>query len=126
MISGNDIVLLRRDDIPTIDWPGRVDLPGGARDGNEDPWTCAQREAKEEVNLTLPESAPDWAVAFDGDHGPAWFFVLRVAEGVGARLRLGDEGQACWTEPVEAYLDRTDAIPAHQIRLREWWNTRKG
>ena len=53
------LLVLRRDDIPTINWPGCWDLPGGAREGDETPdgpawmtvWTQQDRV------VTPPESA---------------------------------------------------------------------
>ena len=33
LTCGDRLLVLRRDDIPTINWPGMWDLPGGARSG---------------------------------------------------------------------------------------------
>ncbi|MFO1052063.1 MAG: CoA pyrophosphatase [Planctomycetota bacterium] len=50
-IEGRDHLLLtrRRDDLPHH--PGQVSFPGGAREGEEDPVSCALRESEEEIGL---------------------------------------------------------------------------
>ncbi len=49
--DGADHLLLtrRRDDLPQH--PGQISFPGGAREGDEDPVTCALRESEEEIGL---------------------------------------------------------------------------
>ena len=47
------ILLLLRDDIPSIPYPNMWDVPGGHVEKNETPEECIVREMKEEMNLTL-------------------------------------------------------------------------
>jgi len=47
------ILLLLRDDIPSISYPNMWDVPGGHVENNETPEECIVREMKEEMNLTL-------------------------------------------------------------------------
>jgi 8-oxo-dGTP diphosphatase len=49
----NEILLLLRDNIPTIPYPNMWDLPGGHVDDNESPEKCIIREMKEELNINL-------------------------------------------------------------------------
>jgi 8-oxo-dGTP diphosphatase len=49
LFIGDRIVVLRRDDKPDIPWPGRLDLPGGGRDGIETAEVCVLRETREEI-----------------------------------------------------------------------------
>ncbi len=123
LLTGEAVVVLRRDDIPTIPFPGAVDLPGGGREGREAPIRCALRETREELGVEVPEARVTFGRVVPGilqGQMPIWFFVGRVDQALVDAMVLGDEGQAFWTEPVEAFLARTDAVPHLQRRLREY------
>ena len=122
---GDRLVLLRRDDLPGLPHAGRVDLPGGGREGDESAVACTAREVAEETGLRLAEARFGWGRAY-GDGRVSWLFAAEITEAEAAGLRLGDEGQALWTEGVEAYLARTDAIPHQQARVADWWAERSG
>ncbi len=47
------ILLLLRDDIPTIPYPNMWDIPGGHVEKGETPELCIKREMKEEMGLDL-------------------------------------------------------------------------
>lgn len=47
------ILLLLRDNIPTIPYPGMWDLPGGHVEAGETPFSAIAREMNEEMGLTL-------------------------------------------------------------------------
>ena len=47
------ILLLLRDDIPSIPYPNMWDIPGGHVESNETPEECIVREMKEEMGLEI-------------------------------------------------------------------------
>jgi len=49
------VLLLLRDDTPTIPYPNMWDVPGGHVDAGETPELCIVREMKEEMDLTLED-----------------------------------------------------------------------
>ena len=49
------VLLLLRDDKPTIPYPNMWDVPGGHVDDGETPEQCIVREMKEEMDLTLEQ-----------------------------------------------------------------------
>ena len=51
--ADRQILLLLRDDIPTIPYPNMWDLPGGHVEPGETPEQCIVREMKEEIGLDL-------------------------------------------------------------------------
>jgi 8-oxo-dGTP diphosphatase len=53
--SKRQILLLLRDDIPSIPFPNHWDLPGGHLMPGESPETCVRREMIEEMELELGE-----------------------------------------------------------------------
>ncbi len=119
LLCGEHLAVIRRDDQETIPWPGRIDLPGGARDGDEDPETCGLRETAEEIGLTIARSRILWKRRFEGRASPSWLLAARIDPSEAASMRLGDEGQACWMMKIDAYLATTDAIPHQQGRVAE-------
>lgn len=120
LLVDQDILVLRRDDVPHIPWPNAVDLPGGGSEPGETPLECALRETKEEISISVSPDAVVWERSFpEGGLGPeiAWFFIARIGSDLADQIRIGDEGQATWKEPISTFLAREDAIPFLQDRL---------
>ena len=120
LLVDQDILVLRRDDVPDIPWPNAVDLPGGGSEPGETPIECALRETLEEISIQVPKESVIWERSFpEGGVGPkiAWFFVARIGSDQADQIRIGNEGQATWREPVSTFLARDDAIPFLQDRV---------
>jgi len=113
LTCGDGLLVLLRDDIPTIKWPGYWDLPGGGREGDESPETCALRELEEETGLRLTpgrlrgQARP----SVNRPGGLAWVFTGTLTEAEAASVRLGDEGQELRLMPLEEYFAHPLAIP---------------
>ncbi|MBB93315.1 MAG: DNA mismatch repair protein MutT [Rhodobacteraceae bacterium] len=116
---GPDLLVVQRDDIGTIPWPGRWDLPGGGREGDETPETCALRETREEVGLHLSPSDLVWARSYQRPRGTVWFFVAHLPADTRDDIRFGDEGQGWTLMAPGAYLEHPLNIPhfADQLRI---------
>lgn len=111
LVLGTRLVVLRRDAIPGIAWPGAIDLPGGGREGGETPMACVLREIAEETGLVLPPARLTHARPHATAEGPAWFFAGRITAAEAARLRLGDEGSAVWLMETRAFAASGEAVP---------------
>lgn len=121
ILVGNRLVTILRDDLADIPWPNHWDLAGGGREGAESPWTCAAREAKEEVSLSLEQQDVVWAKPYNMDNGArAWFFVARVSESRESELALGNEGQQLALVSIDDFLCNDQAVPQFQKRLADW------
>ena len=120
LFCAGEIVVIRRDDDPAIPWPGAVDFPGGGAEAGEAPEDCVLRELREELTLDLPAERIEWRRAYRAQGHVVWFLVARISEIERASIRLGDEGQAWWSEPVDTFLDRQDAVVHLQNRLRDY------
>ncbi len=115
------ILTYRRDDKPTIPWPGLIDLPGGGREGAESPAACGLRELHEEFGLLVPESRIWWARPLPSLHpqgATGWFLALTLTAADVAAIRFGNEGHSPQLLGIPAFLAAPDAIPALQGRLK--------
>lgn len=87
------MLVIQRDEDPTIPYPGHWDLPGGGREGAETPEECVLRETWEEVGLTLLPQNFTWARRYERPRGTVWFFATHMPREATAAIRFGDEGQ---------------------------------
>ena len=112
LFLGEQLLVILRDEKPDIPYPGHWDFPGGGREGDESPETCALRETQEEVGLTLSQAELIYARSYLRPSGLRWFFVARLPEARVTEIILGDEGQ-CWQlMSPEAYLAHPLGIPS--------------
>ena len=54
--KGGQVLLQKRDNIPTILEPGKWDVWGGHCEGGETPEACASRELREEIGVEITDS----------------------------------------------------------------------
>ncbi len=117
------LVVYRRDDKPSIPWPGLWDLPGGGREGDETPAACALREVEEEFGLALAPARITWCRSYPSFTVPgriAWFLAAPISAAEVAAIRFGDEGQYWTMMTCEAFLAQHDVLPQLQDRLRDY------
>jgi 8-oxo-dGTP diphosphatase len=121
LVRGDDLIVILRDDIPTIPWPGFWDFPGGGREGDESPLDCALRELREELSFDLDPALICWEhVETDAKGELVWFFVARVDDLDLACVKLGDEGQEWRLMSINQYLSHELTIPSQRTRLLQW------
>ncbi|WP_134725105.1 NUDIX domain-containing protein [Paracoccus luteus] len=121
LTCGDRLLVMRRDDIPTINWPGAWDLPGGGREGDETPVACALRELAEETGLRLaPSRLSGGARALPHKPGRVGFyFRAEITEAEAASARLGDEGAELRLMPVAEFVAHPRAVPHFRDVVRE-------
>lgn len=123
LVCGGRLVVYRRDDKPSIPWPGLWDLPGGGREGAETPANCALRETREEFGLTLAPERVHWCRRYPGMLDPqrsSYFLAAEISAAEVAAIRFGEEGQYWRMMLVEDFLALPDAISHLQNRLSDY------
>lgn len=120
LFLGDQLVVILRDDTPTIPFPGHWDLPGGGREAGEAPATCALRETAEEIGLTLLPADLTYGRRYDTAEGVVWFFAAHLPAARAGDIRFGDEGQGWELMTPAAYLAHDLAVPSFQTRLRHY------
>lgn len=118
LFAGDRVLVIRRDDIAGIPWPGHLDFPGGGREGAETAVACALRETREEIGLTLAPSDVVWR-GFYRRPFPAWFFAARLHPARLGDIRFGEEGQGWDLMRPADYIGHAQAIPHFRPRLSD-------
>ncbi len=117
------ILTILRDDKDNIPWPNMWELPGGGREGNENPFECAAREVYEELGIHLTEDCLIWAkvypsMLYEGRHSV--FMVGQISQEQFESIVFGDEGQGYQLMNVEEFLKSKQAVPQLQGRLKDY------
>ncbi len=125
LFVGAKLVVLERDPKPWIDWPGRLDFPGGQREGQETPEACTLREVHEEIALTLSETDLTWPTLSLHKDPPDWFFAAHLPAAQVKDIRLGDEGRGWRLMTPQDYLAAPLAIPPFAAMLARYLSNQR-
>jgi len=123
---GDRLLLIQRDNKPGLRFAGLWDFPGGGREGDETPFTCAAREVYEELALHVPPEAQEWERAYPTMHDPtqvAYFLVIKLPPSAEQQIVFGDEGQGWKLSAVADFLQATDVVEPLKPRLRDYLAT---
>ena len=123
LVCGSRLLVYRRDDKPSIPWPGLWDLPGGGREGAETPEACALRETQEEFGLVLPRERIHWRRRYPGvlkAQNVTWFLAAEISDAEVARVRFGAEGQYWQMMDIETFLTHPEVISHLRTRLADY------
>ena len=119
LFLGPNLFVIRRDDFPGLSWPGYLDLPGGAREGQESGLACILRETCEETGLRLTECDLVWR-RFYGAPSRAWYFAAHLPAKAEAQVVFGNEGQGWMLMPPEASVTWSEAVPHFAQRVGDY------
>ncbi|MCX7565578.1 NUDIX hydrolase [Sulfitobacter sp. F26169L] len=117
---GTSLAVILRDATPGLIFADHWDLPGGGREGNETPLTCALRECREELGLEVPEQSVQWGRKFYEGDIAKWFFVAQMPQREMGNIEFGNEGQEWKLMREQTFLNHNKAVPAFQARLAVW------
>ena len=93
VVHKKKILLLLRDNIPTIYAPNKWSLPGGGGEDGESPEQVLFRELEEEIGI-VPKNFFPLGELQDTTRGETDFlYFVKLTDKEAGKLRLGDEGQ---------------------------------
>lgn len=120
LICADAVVAYLRDDKEGIPFPGLWDLPGGGREGDEDPLGCALRETLEEFGLEISRDSVLSLLKYDGASPEAlatYFCPARIELHELAKIRFGGEGERWLLMKTWDFVQSSAAVPVLQQRL---------
>ncbi|MEL6607667.1 MAG: NUDIX hydrolase [Pseudomonadota bacterium] len=118
LFIGARLLVVLRDDKPSINWPAYWDFPGGGREGDETPEETCLRETREEVGLALSPDDFVWKRECVFSPGRAsYFFAAHLPEGAEQDIVFGDEGQRWELWSPADYMSHPRGIPHFKTRL---------
>jgi 8-oxo-dGTP diphosphatase len=120
LICGDSLIVYLRDEKPDIPFPGQWDLPGGGREGDEDPITCGLREIEEEFGLVLSRDAVEISQRHVSHAGglDTYFCVAHIDANDIARIQFGVEGQRWQLMRIAEFIAHPNAVPHLRDRVR--------
>jgi 8-oxo-dGTP diphosphatase len=120
LLHGEQTLVYLRDDKPWIPFPGMWDLPGGGREGDEDPVACVLREVSEEFGITLAAGDVKLLQRHASTRGglDGYFCVGQIDATHIASIQFGDEGQRWQLMPIAQFVSHPNAVPHLKSRLK--------
>lgn len=123
---GDKVVVYRRGHEESIAYPGTIDLPGGANEGNETPFETLARELYEEFRLRIDKSHITYARRYESTKRPgnfAWYAVAKLPASAQKDIVFGDEGLEWLLMTPQEFTDLSDAWPVLQKRTVDYLET---
>lgn len=120
------LLVMLRDDTPSIPFPGLWDFPGGGREAGETPQDCVLRETEEETGVRLIQSDLVWSRSFAGPTCVTWLFAAHLPICRSDSLKLGDEGQRLEFMTPQHYMRHPRHIPHLAARLQLYLSENRG
>lgn len=116
------MLVYRRDDKTSYE-PLRIDLPGGAREGNESPFATFKREVKEEFGLNINQEDIEFSCTIPSVMTPEKKSFFIVAQARGAKpedVVFGNEGLEWFLVTPEEFMNHPDGIKRQQERIKQY------
>jgi 8-oxo-dGTP diphosphatase len=104
------ILLIRRDNKPTIPNPNMWSIPGGQVEKGESFDEALLREIREEIGISPKNYQLLGFLKMKSDQVQRAIYLVRLNKGESKKIKLGDEGQELrWFKPHE--IANTNAVP---------------
>ena len=122
LVWETSVIAYLRDQKEGIPFPGMWDLPGGGREGDEDPIACALREVAEEFGLQIGSERVHKLTRYESpspDGRDTYFCIAQVGRDEIELVQFGEEGQRWSLMAIDAFISHDNAVPHLQKRLAQ-------
>lgn len=122
LVCEDALIAYLRDQKPDIPFPGMWDLPGGGREGEENPIDCALREVEEEFGLRIASDRVQKLKRYPSPSKSGldtYFCMARIERDEVDRIQFGEEGQRWCLMAIRDFITHQEAVPHLQERLAE-------
>ena len=119
---GDKMLVYRRDN-KTTNNPGKIDFPGGGREGEESPFETFQREVKEEFGIDISKEEVDFSCTIPSIAEPSaksYFIVAKAPSSKEGEIVFGNEGSEWLLMTPEEFISRPDGIERLQKRVEKY------
>lgn len=125
LLHDGQVLVYERDNFAHIQFPGFIDLPGGAREEGETPYACVTREVMEEFGIKIDRTNIRWGNQYSNslnDGKPNMFFAGNISPELIAKIEFGDEGHSWRMMTLDEFYSNPNVISAFVQRLKNYFH----
>ena len=126
--SGDEFILIQRDNKPELAYANMWDFPGGRRERNETPLECLIREVKEELSIQVKPDNVLYERRYESRENSgssSYFFVISITKDDIDNIQFGNEGQGWKLVTVEEFFQQKDVVPFYKEWVRDYLQHKK-
>ena len=127
LINDDKLLMIQRDNKPSLRYAGLWDFPGGGREDNETPEECIIREVDEELGIKLSPQQITYRKVHSAMHDPslnAYFMVAKITDKDIEGIIFGNEGRGWRMFGFDEFMNSNQVVGPLKGRLETYFETK--